>query len=184
MQKINMGDLDIEYNSKFNTNLENLAIENELLNPPFDNNITNYTVEVSNNKTNIQMLAIPENEKAKIQITGLGQLKEGDNLIKVTVISENESARKDYNINVHRRNIDEEGNYENMQKKNEESLNQIYNANPQIISGADYTAEKTRSLNVEKKNTNNISDAYIIGLILFLIITIILINVLTKNKKR
>lgn len=51
-----------------NANLENLAVENELLQPPFNTNITEYNLEISNDIEKLNILAIPESENAKIEI--------------------------------------------------------------------------------------------------------------------
>lgn len=51
-----------------NNNLEILSIENGLLEPPFDSNITEYELEVPYESKNLNILAIPENENAKVEI--------------------------------------------------------------------------------------------------------------------
>ena len=109
-----------------NTNLETLAIENYLLYPAFDNNITNYNVEVSNTLEKINLLAIPENEEAAVEIKKDDILKEGNNEIKITVTAKNGYTKKEYNINVYKRNSEEETKYKEEQKENQEKLNQIY----------------------------------------------------------
>ena len=88
-----------EYENK-NTNLETLAIENVLLYPAFDNSITSYTAEISSEITELNMLAIPENEEATAIIEGNEDLKEGDNLITVKVLSKDKTTEKFYEINV------------------------------------------------------------------------------------
>ena len=88
-----------EYENK-NTNLETLAIENVLLYPAFDNSITSYTAEISGEITKLNMLAIPENEEATAIIEGNEDLKEGDNLITVKVLSKDKTTEKVYEINV------------------------------------------------------------------------------------
>lgn len=72
-----------------NTNLEILAIENALLNPPFDAIETNYKTEISNEVENIKILAVPQNEKAVVKISGKDNLKQGNNLVTVEVIAPN-----------------------------------------------------------------------------------------------
>lgn len=52
-----------------NSNLEILAVEGGLLDPPFDSNITEYSLEVNNNIKNLNILAVPENENAKIEVS-------------------------------------------------------------------------------------------------------------------
>lgn len=51
-----------------NNNLEILSVENVELEPAFDKNITSYNLEVPNNVVNLNILAIPENENAKIEV--------------------------------------------------------------------------------------------------------------------
>lgn len=109
-----------------NTNLETLAIENALLNPVFDNSVTHYQVEVANDSYNLNMLAIPENEKATVEIQGKDGLKEGDNLVKVIVTAANKITKKEYEIIVHRRNQEEEEKYQKQQEENKEKLEEAY----------------------------------------------------------
>ena len=109
-----------------NTNLETLAIENYLLYPAFDTTNTNYNVEVGNNTEQINLLAIPEDENATVEINKNDTLKEGNNTIKITVTASNGYTKKEYNINVYKRNSEEEAKYQEEQKNNQEKLNQIY----------------------------------------------------------
>lgn len=109
-----------------NTNLEVLAIENELLNPPFDAGITHYQVEISNKMTNLNVLAVPEDEKATVQIEGKDDLKEGNNSLKITVTAQNGFSEKIYEVNVYKRNLEEEAKYQEQVKENQEKLEKIY----------------------------------------------------------
>ena len=109
-----------------NTNLETLAIENHLLYPAFDTTNTNYNVEVGNNTGQINLLAIPEDENATVEINKNDTLKGGNNTIKITVTARNGFTRREYNINVYKRNNEEEAKYQEEQKNNQEKLNQIY----------------------------------------------------------
>lgn len=113
-----------------NTNLETLAIENILLNPPFDTNITNYNVEVSNETSDINVLAIAESEKANVQVIGSENIVNGENKVVVSVTAENGYTEREYNINVYKRNDTEEAEYieeqENKVKNDAELLQQVY----------------------------------------------------------
>ena len=109
-----------------NTNLETLAVENYLLYPAFDTTNTNYNVEVGNNIEQINLLAIPENENATVEINKNDILQEGNNRIRITVTARNGFTKRDYNINVYKRNSEEEAKYQEEQKNNQEKLNQIY----------------------------------------------------------
>ena len=109
-----------------NTNLETFAIENVSLTPPFDNNTTQYNAEVSNETTNLKILAIPENESAKAEISGNGDLKEGNNLISITVTAPNGITQRIYQVNVYKRNAQEEKIFREEQSKAQEMLEQAY----------------------------------------------------------
>ena len=115
---------------QLNTNLET---ENVLLYPPYESNVNEYKAEISNENTQIKILAIPQNEKATIEILGNRDLKEGWNIIYIKVISENQESQKEYKINVYRRSIKEEEEYQEEQKQNQEKLKEIYQNNPELL---------------------------------------------------
>ncbi len=107
-----------------NTNLEILAIENFLLNPPFDPFETNYKVEVSNETEGLHLLAVPENEEAIVEIKGDTNLQVGKNLLKIQVIAPNGYTKKEYEVEVYRRSLKEEENYQvELEEKSEELQN-------------------------------------------------------------
>ena len=162
-----------------NTNLETLAIKDVLLYPSFDNSVTNYNVEVSNDTYNITLLAIPEDEEASVDIVKSDVLQEGNNEIKITVTAKNNYTKKDYIINVYKRNYDEEIEYQEEQKKNQESLNNILEKTSTTIQSNDYNKQEYN----EKQNETRNNIFYIISIILFFTI-ILLINKKLKNKKR
>lgn len=116
------------YLSVDNANLEILAVQNALLNPPFDTNLTNYNVEISNKTTNLNIFAASENENAIVEIIGKDDLKEGDNLVKIIVTAQDGKTKKVYEINAYKRNAQEEENYIRQQEENKEKLEQIYEA--------------------------------------------------------
>ena len=91
-----------------NADLETLAVEYFDLTPEFDKNITNYSSEVSNEVNKLNILAIPSNESAKVQITGNENLKVGDNQITISVTARDGITNKKYYINVHKRSEEEE----------------------------------------------------------------------------
>lgn len=91
-----------------NTNLETLAIENVLLYPAFSNSVTNYDAEVSNSTTELNILAIPEDEEAFADIVRDDVLIEGDNIITINVTAADGVTKKTFVINVYRRSKEEE----------------------------------------------------------------------------
>ena len=166
-----------------NTNLETLAIENYLLYPDFDNTVTNYNVEVGNNTEQINLLAIPEDENATVEINKNDTLKEGNNTIKVTVTARNGFTKKEYNINIYKRNSEEETKYQEEQKNNQEKLNQIYEiqktSNEQEQS-KENQEEIKKNEEEEKKERNRM--VYFMGLIAIVLI-LASVSILFEKRK-
>lgn len=108
-----------------NTNLENLAIEDVLLYPPFEARETNYTAEVGNAIETVKILAIPEQESAIVEIVGNEGLKEGDNTISIRVTAPS-GAKKEYVVRIYKRNAEEERIYKEEQEQMPEKVKQAY----------------------------------------------------------
>lgn len=161
-----------------NTNLEILAIENTLINPPFANNITEYNTEVSNETTKLNIFAVPENENGKVEIKGNDNLKEGNNIITITVTAPNEITKRDYTVNVYKRNVEEQKEYKKQQEENKEKLEQAYN-----IEKTSIEEQINSGSNFEKKDKNDykIILAIVIVLIIAIVIGIVYYNL--KKKK-
>ena len=155
-----------------NTNLETLAIENVLLNPPFDNTITHYDIEISNSTTQLNILAVPENENASTSISGNNDLKEGNNQIVISVTASNGFTKKDFIINAYKRNAQEEEQFINEQEMQQEKLEEAYEI------------EQTFKVeeNISEEANNN--KWYIIGGIIVIIIVISIIGIIYFKKKR
>lgn len=109
-----------------NTNLEILAIENSTLNPTFDNHVTTYTAEISNKIEEINILAVPENENGEVEVIGGEEIKEGNNKITVIVTAANGITKREYEVNIYKRNQQEEELYEKEQEENSEKLEEAY----------------------------------------------------------
>lgn len=129
-----------------NTNLETLAIENVLFNIPFDTNETNYEAEVSNDTTSLNLLAIPENEQATTQVTGKDNLKEGNNLVEIVVTAANGYTKKVYQINVYKRNLEEEQKYQEEQEQNKQKLEEAYQIE-ELSTNSTNSDENTEEIN-------------------------------------
>lgn len=174
-----------------NTNLITLAIENTLLYPSFDTNVVQYEAEVSREITDLNLLAIPEDDQAIVNVTGVKNLQEGINTVNIEVIASDGITKREYVINVKRRNLEEEDNYLKEQEKNKEKLEKIYKTLEEkellyrIDEVKNYEATRTNiENNIDKKNTNN---WYIIGIVAILVIlgfTIIKLNSKKCNKDR
>lgn len=181
-------DLELE-----NTNLETLAIENILLNPPFDNQITEYNIEVSNEISSLNIFAVGENENSVVEISGNDNLKEGNNKIKITVIDPNGINKKVYSVNAYKRNTNEEVQYKEEEKvekeKAQEKLKHAYEIDEQSKSNeieetkedekekAEVDAEISEAQD-EEKVKNKSTRVFVIIIIIILIICAIAIYLL------
>lgn len=76
-----------------NTTLQVMRLDQEGLIPSFEKNIHQYYLTVPSNIQNIEVLAISENPKATIEITGNTNLQEGLNLITIQIISEDKTRK-------------------------------------------------------------------------------------------
>lgn len=84
---------------KANANLKILEIEGITLNPKFNNKDINYYIEYEGIIDSLNILAIPENEKAKIEIIGNENYNTGTiHVVKVLVTAEDEITTKTYQI--------------------------------------------------------------------------------------
>ena len=110
---------------KANANLETLAIEHVTIEPEFANDIYQYHAIVSNTTENLNILAIPERQNAKVEVTGGENLQYGDNAINIQVTAENGCTIKQYKVNVYRRNEEEQKIADEEQKINIQKLNAI-----------------------------------------------------------
>ena len=108
-----------------NANLETLAIENVTLEPEFVNDIYQYGASVSNTTENLNILAIPEKQNAKVEMNGGENLQYGNNLVSIQVTAENGYTLKQYKINVYKRNEEEQKIVEEQIKNNVQKVNAI-----------------------------------------------------------
>ena len=160
-----------------NTNLETLAIQNYLLYPNFDNTVTNYNVEVANDTDNINLLAIPEDEEAKVEIDKNDKLQEGNNTIKITVTAKNNFTKKVYNINVYKRNENEEKEYKLEQEENKELLNNIQRTSTS-------KEDNNNQIQTEEQNKDIYLIVTLIILLIILIFTIVFFKIRRSKKKQ
>lgn len=163
-----------------NTNLETLAIEDILLYPAFDTNVTNYTAEVSNSLENINLLAIPENESAEVEIIKEDVLQEGNNQIKIIVTASNGYTTREYNINVYKRNSEEETEYQKEQQENQNKLNEIY----EVLKTSNNQSEETQTQEEINENEGEENRNRIVAFMIFISIVIIFASLSILFKKR
>lgn len=91
-------------NRSNNALLGSITIDNGKLN--FDRNVFMYDVRVLNEVSTINVVATPEDSKAKVEVNSPKSLKEGDNKVVIKVTAEN-GATQEYSINVKRLKVGE-----------------------------------------------------------------------------
>ncbi len=159
-----------------NTKLETLAIENVMLEPDFVQNITEYKATVSNNTENLNILAFPENENAKVEIEGANNIEIGDNSVIVTVYAENGITFKKYKITVHRRNEEEQIIEENRQKQNSDA--NIQQVSSLIDNSTQIVDVKQQNMQLQSQN----SIWTVIGIFLsILVLGIVIIRIVKEG---
>ena len=147
-----------------NTNLETLAIEGVLLEPAFDNTVLQYRAEIPKGTNFLNMLAIPEDEKATVTIEGKENLKEGDNIIKVMVLAQNQITKKVVEITVHKRNEEEEETYQQERKEEQKQLEAAYEIEKTSTEAEE--REKEQAQKEEEQKTQNTILTWIIGIVI------------------
>ncbi len=159
-----------------NTNLETLAVEYYELGPEYSGNITNYHVEIPNTESTINILAIPEDENAKVKISGNNNLQYGTNTVIVEVTARDGITVKRYNIEVYKRNEEEEAKYqEEVKKKVEEANNLLAEKNIETTS--------VDSLENREGASNNNDRITIIVVLTLAVIVIGIVIIIVRKKK-
>lgn len=168
-----------------NTNLENLAIEYAILSPEFNEQITRYNTQVANEINQLNILAIPENEQGKVEILGNNNLNEGNNKIEIKVTAPNGFTQRIYEINVYKRNKQEEAIYDQEVDKVKKRLEEAYSVNKEV-SENDNSGETMNNDNNEVKNEKreNKKDYLLMAVDVFIVVSIIIGFLTYKNIKR
>ena len=162
--------------STANTNLETLEIENYTLEPEFQNNITNYYVEVSNTENLLNILALAEDSNAKVKMEGNNELADGTNNVVVTVTARDGITKKKYNIQAYKRNEEEESEYNKEIEENNEEVNRL------LEEKSIETAENKE--NQENDNEANNKNKVIMIVVIIVAIIVIGVVVIIVRKKR
>ena len=129
-----------------NASLASLKISPSQLNPAFDKNIYEYNTNVAYDVDKLVVVALPEDEKATIRISGNETLKEGENKVITTVVAES-GKKVEYVINVTKESAPEDeldidpitpdnrhGSFELIQEDNE--IFAIYNGKYKLLEPA------------------------------------------------
>ena len=161
---------------KANANLETLAIENVTIEPEFTNDIYQYHAIVSNTTENLNILAIPERQNAKVEVIGGENLQYGNNTVNIQVVAENGYTIKQYKVSVYRRNEEEQKIADEEQKVNTQKLNAILEEQEE--------GEEEQNLS-ENSIIENMKESvwFVIIYIIFSIIIVILVIYRIKKEK-
>ena len=164
-----------------NANLENLAVDSYLLEPEFSPNITNYNLKVSNDIDKINILAVAQNIGTSVNIIGNDNLKEGNNEIKIIVNAQDKITKKEYILNVYKRNIREEMEYVNEIEIQTQRLSELLEEN---VENQSTNSEITENNNEYMVNNSKISFMIptIIVIIVILVVGGAFIIMYIKNK--
>lgn len=166
---------------KANASLETLAIENYDLLPSFDPNHTNYQIEVNDTTESVKILAIPQKIGAQVKIEGGQSLDFGKNKILVTVIAENGITIKKYEIQVYRRNEEEEKIWQEQKKVNAVQLNTKINTNSEEIKEeSNQIEEEFMNENQDEQKENSI---FFISAVVIIALGIISFVIYQRRKK-
>ena len=162
------------FDSKSSTFLETLEVEDVILYPNFDNSNYEYNGQVSVDTSDINILAIPENEKASVNIKK-SKLEEGNNKIIVVVTSEDKRYSKEYILNIYKRNSIEEKEYLEYKEKNNERLEKAYDIA--------YTINENDEDNIAFLENAQVEDFNFFQIIGVLTLLLVLIAIIFFNKK-
>lgn len=91
--------LNIERCKSNNTNLQNLEVEGYDLEPIFDKNVLEYTINIPNKIDEVKINATPEDKNATLKINGYNYLIDGENEATITVTAP-DNTQKTYIIHI------------------------------------------------------------------------------------
>lgn len=168
-----------------NANLETLAIRQGTLEPEFNSNTTKYKVEIANGIDKIDILAIPQKEKATVKILGNGEMKEGNNKIEIIVLAENGTTNKKYEINVYRRNAEEQQKYEEERQYQTERLSAILEEEEQKeAQDKNQNQNENETVNNQEEKNSNKFLVIIPIVIIIILIGVYILRYKIKQKRK
>lgn len=163
-----------------NTNLTTLAVENYELIPEYQENITIYNIEISNTDEKLNILAIPENSSANVEIKNNENLNIGENQIEILVTAKNGITKREYILNIYRRSKEEEEEYNREQEKIAEESEAIVE---KISNSSGYTNKNTEDISEENQIENLKNNITMwVGILLSILVTVLMIRSIIKQK--
>ena len=93
-----------EITKRVNLTLKSLQIKGLTLNPEFSSNVYEYTADLTEDLTELEVLAVAtQSEDITIEITGNKDLKDGENIITIVVKSSDKKESKTYTVKVNKK---------------------------------------------------------------------------------
>ena len=168
-----------------NASLENLAVEGYTLSPNFQNQVLNYKIEVSENIDKLNILAIPENHDAKVEIKGNENINlnsQKENIVTVIVTAPNGITFQKYQIAINKKVQESIDNSENNEDDN--NLNEQNKINDNEISIEKLSNSKEIELSQKQKLEILIKQNSITILVILVSIAVLGIVVILFYRKK
>ena len=164
-----------------NNFLKSLSVKGYTITPEFNKQVINYKISKEINESKVEILAEPDDSKAKVTGTGVINLQPGENEIKIDCEAEN-GEMKSYFITIKTPAGDNASANENKNEtdSNEQLIDPIENEIADETNNlTDLSNEKALSMNkiFTKKNI------IILGIVVIAIISVIWALIRRKNKK-
>lgn len=142
----------IKDNKSNNNYLSNITLSTGNIN--FNKEILEYNVSVLYEVKDIDIIAVPEDSKSKVEISGNKELKVGTNKITILVTAE-DGSKREYIINVDRKNEDEKlSNNTNISKLTIDNYNINFNKD-KLNYDLKIKYEKKLNINVELEDSTS-----------------------------
>ena len=175
-----------------NANLKSLEVKGYGLNPAFNSKDVEYLITYEGSINNLNIEAIPENEKATVQVLNNSDFSSMYHVVTIKVTAENGITNKEYKVIAKKikdgNSEDEEeneGGLESNTEKTEEVSNDIDENNENDESKDEILDEENVNLNKEnEKEQNNYNSTFIvIGIVVGVLIIAFIIYMIRKKKK-
>lgn len=175
-----------------NANLKSLEVKGYGLNPAFNSKDVEYLITYEGSINNLNIEAIPENEKATVQVLNNSDFSSMYHVVTIKVTAENGITNKEYKVIAKKikdgNSEDEEeneGGLESNTEKTEEVSNEIDENNENDESKDEILDEENVNLNKEnEKEQNNYNSTFIaIGIVVGVLIIAFIIYMIRKKKK-
>ena len=118
-----------------------------------------------------------------MEVIGKDDLKEGENSVSVVATAQDGVTKREYDVVVYKRNLEEEEKYQNEQKKNQDKLEAIYQA--QKTEGFSNNIEKSiQEAEKEEKESDFIEIIVIVVVAILVIFVIVKYGVKNSSKSK